>query len=97
VQPRQCRRAFGDQCPDSRRGDGEPAESADAREQRLSDRKNLADPIVASFSGTAVEKDPSLINQEPYGKGWMIKIKSSDAAEFAKLLSVEDYLKKTGH
>ena len=40
---------------------------------------------------------PGLINEDPYEKGWMIKLKPSDAKELDKLLSTEDYLKKTGH
>jgi glycine cleavage system H protein len=40
---------------------------------------------------------PGLINEDPYEKGWMIKVKPSDAGDMGKLLSTEDYLKKTGH
>lgn len=42
-------------------------------------------------------KDAGLVNREPYTAGWMIKIKPTDPAEFDKLLSAADYLKKTGH
>jgi len=41
--------------------------------------------------------DPGLVNRDPYGEGWMIKIKVTDAGEVNKLLSPDDYLKKTGH
>ena len=41
--------------------------------------------------------EPGLVNRDPYTGGWMIKIKVTDPAELTKLLSVEDYLKKTGH
>ena len=34
-----------------------------------------------SEKNTAVEKDPSVINQDPYGKGWMIKIKLAAGGE----------------
>ena len=41
---------------------------------------------------------PGLVNEDPYERGWMIKVKASHAAgEMAKLLSTEDYLKKSGH
>lgn len=41
---------------------------------------------------------PGLVNEDPYEKGWMIKVKASNAAgELEKLLSTEDYLKKSGH
>lgn len=35
--------------------------------------------------------DPTLINSDPYGEGWIIKIKISDKAELDALLSAEDY------
>ena len=41
--------------------------------------------------------EPSLVNHDPYAGGWMIKVKAADSAELAKLMSVEDYLKKIGH
>ncbi|MFT3785778.1 MAG: glycine cleavage system protein GcvH [Tepidisphaeraceae bacterium] len=45
----------------------------------------------------AVNHDPSLVNQDPYEKGWMIKLKVTDPSEFQKLLSAADYLAKSGH
>lgn len=36
---------------------------------------------------------PELVNKDPYGKGWMIKIKPSDPAEWDALLSPEEYEK----
>ena len=41
--------------------------------------------------------DPSLVNSDPYNRGWMIKLKLSNPADAEQLLGVEDYLKKTGH
>jgi glycine cleavage system H protein len=41
--------------------------------------------------------EPGLVNRDPYVAGWMIKIKVTDPADLTKLLSTEDYLKKTGH
>ncbi len=35
----------------------------------------------------ALDGDPSLVNQDPYGKGWMIKVRVSDAAAVDQLLS----------
>lgn len=44
---------------------------------------------------TAVNADlsskPEVINDDPHGKGWMIKIKMSDPAEMDKLLSASNY------
>jgi len=36
--------------------------------------------------------DPGLINSDPYGKGWIVKIKLSDESELDSLLSSEEYL-----
>lgn len=40
---------------------------------------------------TALADDPSLINSDPYGKGWLIKVKIADPAGLAGLLSQADY------
>lgn len=46
---------------------------------------------------TELGANPGLVNKDPYAGGWMVKIKASNPAEHAKLLSTEDYLQKTGH
>lgn len=38
-----------------------------------------------------LEDDPELVNEDPYGEGWMIKIKISDASQLDDLLSAEEY------
>jgi len=38
-----------------------------------------------------LEKQPELINNDPYGEGWIIKLKISDESELEKLLSAEEY------
>lgn len=40
-----------------------------------------------------IEKSPELINKDPYGKGWLIKIKLKDKGELKSLLSSADYRK----
>jgi glycine cleavage system H protein len=35
--------------------------------------------------------EPELVNKDPYGEGWMIKIRVNDASELDKLLSPADY------
>ena len=35
--------------------------------------------------------DPGLLNSDPYGKGWIVKIKISDESELDSLLSAEEY------
>jgi glycine cleavage system H protein len=39
----------------------------------------------------ALEESPDVINKDPYGKGWMVKIKITDSSETASLLSPEQY------
>ena len=46
---------------------------------------------------TELNNNPGLVNSDPFGKGWMIKVKAADPNPLAKLLSAEDYLKKAGH
>lgn len=38
-----------------------------------------------------LEATPELVNQDPYEKGWIVKIKISDVTELEDLLSSEDY------
>ena len=45
----------------------------------------------------ALTTDPGLVNRDAYAGGWMIKIRPSNPADLQKLLSLEDYLKRTGH
>ena len=48
-------------------------------------------------SGTVLEinesitDDVEVLNQDPYGKGWLVKIKISDLAELAELMDAEAY------
>ena len=38
-----------------------------------------------------LEEQPELINSQPYGDGWVIKLKIGDESETGQLLSVEEY------
>jgi len=40
---------------------------------------------------TALQKQPELVNQDPYEKGWLLRIRLSDPAELDALLSAADY------
>lgn len=40
-----------------------------------------------------IGSNPEVVNSDPYGKGWMIKVKLSNPGEVADLLSAEDYQK----
>lgn len=44
----------------------------------------------------AIADEPNLVNSDPYGKGWMIKIEMDDAAEFESLLTAEQYMELVG-
>jgi glycine cleavage system H protein len=56
-----------------------------------------ASDIHAPISGTvvevntALEDDPDFVNEEPYGKGWIYKIKPDNMADVEKLLSNTEY------
>lgn len=39
-----------------------------------------------------INDSPEMINEDPYGKGWIVKVKVADAAQVGALLSAEDYL-----
>lgn len=43
-----------------------------------------------------LEDDPEIVNNDPYGDGWMVKLKLSDASELDSLLSVDDYKEIVG-
>lgn len=60
--------------------------------------KTVSD-LYAPVSGEVIEvngalaDNPALVNQEPYGDGWMIRIRPNNPAEIEKLLSHVDYEK----
>jgi glycine cleavage system H protein len=39
----------------------------------------------------SLEDEPETVNSDPYGEGWMIKVKMSDASEVDNLMSADDY------
>ena len=43
-----------------------------------------------------LDKEPALVNSDPYGAGWMIRVKPSDPAEIDALLKSEAYTKHIG-
>lgn len=40
-----------------------------------------------------LESNPELVNKDPYGEGWIVKIKMTDPAQANELLSADDYKK----
>lgn len=45
---------------------------------------------IIEFNGS-LEDEPEKVNNDPYGEGWMIKVKCSDVSQLDDLLSAEDY------
>ena len=43
-----------------------------------------------------LERNPETVNSDPYGKGWMVKVKVSDASQWDSLLDSEAYGKLIG-
>lgn len=54
----------------------------------------VAGEIVSVNEG--LEEDPSVVNSDPYGAGWMIELRVTDPAEVAALLSAAVYEAQTG-
>jgi len=44
----------------------------------------------------ALEKDPAVVNRDPYGAGWMIKLKMQNAADLDALLGADAYKQHIG-
>jgi glycine cleavage system H protein len=44
----------------------------------------------------ALEKDPAVVNRDPYGAGWMVKLRVKNAGDLSQLLSAAAYEKKIG-
>ena len=60
--------------------------------------KAVAD-LIAPLSGEVIEvnealnDDPALLNRDPYGEGWIVKVKLSNPDEAKELMSAEEYKK----
>lgn len=44
----------------------------------------------------ALESSPEVVNKDPYGEGWMVKIKVTDSSELSTLLDSAAYTKLIG-
>ena len=44
----------------------------------------------------ALEADPALVNKDPYGAGWMIRLKVKTSADLKELLGPDDYAAHIG-
>ena len=58
----------------------------------------LCSPVAGTIveANKALEQDPALVNREPYGKGWMVKVKLKDPKELEGLLRADAYAKHVG-
>jgi glycine cleavage system H protein len=58
--------------------------------------------LYAPITGEIVEvnaalgDNPALVNSDPYGDGWMLKVRLADESEIDQLLGAEEYRKHTG-
>ncbi|MDP5140934.1 MAG: glycine cleavage system protein H, partial [Spirosomaceae bacterium] len=63
--------------------------------------KTVSD-LFLPMSGTVIEVNeeladaPETVNNDPYEKGWLIKMTIDDMSEFEKLMTVEEYKKLIG-
>ncbi|HEY2593281.1 MAG TPA: glycine cleavage system protein GcvH [Chloroflexota bacterium] len=61
-----------------------------------------ASDLYAPVSGEVIEVNselagqPQNVNDDPYERGWMLKVRASDAEQVGKLLSAEQYSEQTG-
>ncbi|MGB9814286.1 MAG: glycine cleavage system protein GcvH [Thermovenabulum sp.] len=62
----------------------------------------VASDLYSPVSGEVIEingeleENPEIINDSPYEKGWMIKVKIKDVAEIDKLLDYDEYANTIG-
>lgn len=55
----------------------------------------LFTPVAGTIEAVndAMQSEPETVNSDPYGEGWMIKVKMSDASQTKVLLSAAEYEK----
>ena len=51
---------------------------------------------VVSELNEALEDEPELVNTDPYGKGWIVKVEISGDADLSELLTAEQYQELIG-
>jgi glycine cleavage system H protein len=52
---------------------------------------DLYSPVAGTILARNEFKDPSVISEDPYGKGWLVKIKLATNATLDHLLTLEQY------
>lgn len=62
----------------------------------------LVNDLYAPLSGEVVEVNPhvdeapDIVNESPYDRGWLLKIRASDPGEWGSLLTQEEYQARSG-
>ena len=53
----------------------------------------LASPVTGTIRSVneAVLEDPTLVNIDPYGKGWLVEVEHDDSEELDQLMGFDDY------
>ena len=53
----------------------------------------LVSPVTGTIKAVNedVAEDPSLINVDPYGKGWLVEVEIEDSEEIERLMGNDDY------
>jgi glycine cleavage system H protein len=63
--------------------------------------EEASSPIEAPVSGEVIEvnsealQNPDLVNSDPYGSGWLLKVRLDDRAELEELISEDEYAELT--
>lgn len=59
---------------------------------------DLFSPVSGEVTeiNTSLESQSNLVNSDPYGEGWIVKVKIKDSKELDALLSPEEYRKLVG-
>jgi len=59
---------------------------------------DLYSPVKAEVLAVneALEDDPALVNSDPYGDGWMLRIRALDESELGELLDASQYAEHIG-
>ena len=52
---------------------------------------------TVSAVNEAAHKDPSLLNSDPYGKGWLVRLSGCDLSKVDGLMDAKTYDAKNGH
>jgi|SRR5579872_5037214 len=63
--------------------------------------EDASSPIEAPISGDVIEvnpealENPDVVNSDPYGAGWLLKVRIEDRSELEDLISEEEYAELT--